>query len=155
MLTIMRLAPAVLAFLLSATVAAQDEAVEPPLVTEEPEGFRFGGEIKAGFRWSQAQSSSIFGASNRVVGFMRTPHAGSSIPKSSTAFPARVRDLGVFAKFEVRFRYGNRNPIEGRHGSCAKPRAFRREGDSERGQGLRSMPCSGWHRGSASRPRAD
>lgn len=112
LVNMMRLAPAALALLLSAPAAAQDESVEPPPVTEEPEGFRFGGEIKAGFRWSQAQSSSIFGAGNRVVGFMRTPHAGSSIEIQHLAVSGEgFVTSGVFAKFEVRFldTY-NRNP---------------------------------------------
>ena len=73
----MRAASIALLLFLSVPAAAR-EAEEPPPVTQEPEGFRIGGEIKAGFRWSQPQQSSIFGANNRIVGFMRTPDAGGS-----------------------------------------------------------------------------
>ena len=59
----MRAASIALLLFLSAPAAAQ-EAVEPPPVAEEPEPFKFGGEIKAGFRWSQEQQSSIRGATN-------------------------------------------------------------------------------------------
>lgn len=69
---------ALAALLLSAHAAAQDETPPPPVV-EEADGFKFGGEIKAGYRWSQAQDSSILSPSFRVVGLMRTPDAGSSV----------------------------------------------------------------------------
>lgn len=109
---IMRLALAALALLVSAPAVAQEEATELPVVAEEAPPFRFGGEIKAGFRWSQAQSSSIFGAGNRVIGFMRTPHAGSSFEIQHLAISGEgFVTSGVFAKFEVRFLDSyNRNP---------------------------------------------
>lgn len=108
----MRLASAFITVLLCAPVAAQEVEADPPEVVQEPEGFRFGGEIKAGFRWSQAQSSSIFGANNQVAGFMRTPHAGSSFEIQHLGLSGEgFVTSGVFAKFEVRFldTY-NRNP---------------------------------------------
>jgi hypothetical protein len=109
----MRLLPALLvACFLPSAAPAQDDAPPPPVVTEEPEGFRFGGEIKAGFRWSQAQSSSIFGANNQVSGFMRTPDPGKSFEIQHLAISGEgAITSGVFAKFEVRFldTY-NRNP---------------------------------------------
>src|SRR6187549_223410 len=99
------------ALLLSAGVAAQDET-EPAPVAPEPEGFAFGGEIKAGYRWSQAQESSIFGANNQVVGFMRTPDPGHSIEIQHLGLTGEgFITSGVFAKFEVRFLdLYNRNP---------------------------------------------
>jgi len=102
---------ALLVVLLSARAMAQ-EASEPPPVAEEPEGFKFGGEIKAGFRWSQAQESSIFNGSNQVAGFMRTPDPGSSFELQHLAITGEgFVTSGVFAKFEVRFfDLYNRNP---------------------------------------------
>ena len=102
---------ALLALLLGAPAVAQ-EVVEPKAVAEEADGFRFGGEIKAGFRWSQAQESSIFGANNQLVGFMRTPDSGSSFEIQHLAISGEgFVTSGVFAKFEVRFLdLYNRNP---------------------------------------------
>lgn len=107
----MRTSLALAALLLSAHVAAQDETAPPP-VAEEPEGFKFGGEIKAGYRWSQAQESSIFGPNNQVVGFMRTPDPGSSFEIQHLGLSGEgFVTSGVFAKFEVRFLdLYNRNP---------------------------------------------
>lgn len=106
----MRTPLALAALLLSAHVAAQDEP--PPPVAEEPEAFKFGGEIKAGYRWSQAQESSIFGPNNQVVGFMRTPDPGSSFEIQHLGISGEgFVTSGVFAKFEVRFLdLNNRNP---------------------------------------------
>jgi opacity protein-like surface antigen len=98
--------------LLSAGAAAAQDETEPPAVSEEPEGFKFGGEFKAGYRWSQAQESSIFGANNQVVGFMRTPDPGSSIELQHLGLTGEgFITSGVFARFEVRFSdLYNRNP---------------------------------------------
>lgn len=107
----MRTSQAFLALLLTGRVAAQEE-VSPPPVTEEAPGFRFGGEVKAGYRWSQAQESAILSQSFRVVGLMRTPDPGSSIEIQHLALTGEGElTPGVFAKFEVRFldQY-NRNP---------------------------------------------
>lgn len=92
--------------------AAGQEANEPPPVAEEPEGFRFGGEIKAGFRWSQEQQSAIFGANSQIAGFMRTPDVGNSFEIQHLAISGEgFVTSGVFAKFEVRFLdLYNRNP---------------------------------------------
>ncbi len=102
---------ALAALLLSAHAAAQDETPPPPVV-EEADGFKFGGEIKAGYRWSQAQDSSILSPSFRVVGLMRTPDAGSSVEIQHLAISGEgFITSGVFAKFEVRFLdLYNRNP---------------------------------------------
>ena len=107
----MRTSLALAALLLGAHVAAQDETLPPP-VAEEPEPFRFSGEIKAGYRWSQAQESSIFGSNGQVVGFMRTPDPGSSLEIQHLAVSGEgFVTSGVFAKFEVRFLdLYNRNP---------------------------------------------
>jgi len=107
----MRTSLALAALLLSAHAPAQDETLPPP-VAEEPEGFKFGGEIKAGYRWSQAQESSIFGPNNQVVGFMRTPDPGSSFEIQHLGISGEgFVTSGVFAKFEVRFLdLYNRNP---------------------------------------------
>ncbi len=107
----MRTALALLALLLGARVEAQEE-VAPPPVLDEAEGFRFGGEIKAGFRWSQAQESAILSPSFRVLGFMRTPAAGSSMEIQHLAISGEgFLTSGVFGKFEVRFLdLYNRNP---------------------------------------------
>ena len=53
-----------------------------PLVKFPTDGFRvrFGGEIKASLRWSQAQESAILSSSFRILGQMRTPDPGSAIP---------------------------------------------------------------------------
>ena len=115
----MRTSLAIFALLLSAPVLAQaqaqaqaQEGAEVPPVAEEAEPFRFGGEIKAGFRWSQAQASTIFGAFNQPIGFMRTPDPGSSIEIQHLAISGEgAVTSGVFAKFEVRFLDAyNRNP---------------------------------------------
>ncbi len=108
----MRTSLAVAALLLSAPAVAQQEEAAPPPVAEEPEGFRFGGEIKAGFRWSQAQESAIFGPNGQVTGFMRTPDPGSSFEIQHLAITGEgFVTSGVFAKFEVRFLdLYNRNP---------------------------------------------
>jgi hypothetical protein len=107
----MRTSLALAALLLSAPVAAQDEKAAPP-VAEEAEAFRLGGEMKAGYRWSQAQESVIFNGSNQVAGFMRTPDPGSSIEIQHLAITGEgAIASGVFAKFEVRFiDLYNRNP---------------------------------------------
>ncbi len=108
----MRTSPALalLALFLAGPAAAQEEPEPPPF--EEPEPFRFGGEIKAGFRWSQAQASPIFGPPAQVIGLMRTPDAGSSIEIQHLALSGQgFISSGVFAKFEVRFLdLYNRNP---------------------------------------------
>jgi len=90
---------------------AQDEAAPPP-VAAEPEGFKFGGEIKAGYRWSQAQESAIFAPNGQVAGFMRTPDPGGSFEIQHLAITGEgFVTSGVFAKFEVRFLdLYNRNP---------------------------------------------
>jgi len=107
----MRRTLALAALLLSAHAAAQDENA-PPKVVEEPEGFKFGGEIKTGYRWSQAQESAILSPSFRVVGLMRTPNPGSSIEIQHLALTGEgMLSSGVFARFEVRFLdFYNRNP---------------------------------------------
>jgi hypothetical protein len=107
----MRTSLALAALLLSVPAAAQDEKA-PPRAAEEPEGFKFGGEIKAGYRWSQALESPIFGATNQVAGFMRTPDPGSSIEIQHLAITGEgAVTSGVFARFEVRFLdLYNRNP---------------------------------------------
>lgn len=106
----MRTSLALAALLMSAHVAAQEETA--PVVAEEPEPFRFSGEIKAGYRWSQAQESSIFGSNNQVLGFMRTPDPGSSFEIQHLGISGEgFVTSGVFAKFEVRFLdLYNRNP---------------------------------------------
>jgi hypothetical protein len=107
----MRTSLAVAALLLSAPVGAQDQGTPLP-VAAEAEGFKFGGEIKAGFRWSQAQESAILSPSFRVLGLMRTPNAGNTIEIQHLALTGEgAIASGVFAKFEVRFldQY-NRNP---------------------------------------------
>lgn len=107
----MRAASIALLLFLSVPAAAQ-QAEQPPPVAEEPEPFRFGGEIKAGFRWSQEQQSSIFGANNQIAGFMRTPDVGSSFEIQHLAISGEgFVTSGVFAKFEVRLLdLYNRNP---------------------------------------------
>jgi hypothetical protein len=107
----MRWSLALVALLLGPPVLAQ-EPPPVPEVAEESEGFRFGGEIKAGFRWSEAQASSVFNRSNQVVGFMRTPDPGASIEIQHLALTGEgFLSSGVFAKFEVRFLdLYNRNP---------------------------------------------
>ena len=107
----MRTSLALAALLLSARALAQDETSPPP-VAEEPEGFRFGGEIKAGYRWSQAQESAIFGPGGQVTGFMRTPDPGSSFEIQHLGITGEgFVTSGVFARFEVRFLdLFNRNP---------------------------------------------
>ncbi|MEO8500144.1 MAG: hypothetical protein ABI565_04460 [Vicinamibacteria bacterium] len=107
----MRTALALLILFMGALATAQEQAEAPP-VAAEAEGFRFGGEIKAGFRWSQAQESPIFNGSNQVVGFMRTPDPGRSFEIQHLAISGEgFITSGVFAKFEIRFldTY-NRNP---------------------------------------------
>ena len=109
----MRTSPALalLALLLAGPVAAQEE-IAPSSPAEEPEPFRFGGEIKAGFRWSQAQASAILSPSAQVIGFMRSPDAGSSVEIQHLAVSGQgFVTSGVFAKFELRFLdLYNRNP---------------------------------------------
>jgi hypothetical protein len=107
----MRTILALAALLVSVPAAAQDEAAPPP-VAKEPEPFKFGGEIKAGYRWSQAQESSILSPSFRVVGTMRTPDPGPSLEIQHLAVSGEGSVAsGVFAKFEVRFLdLYNRNP---------------------------------------------
>lgn len=107
----MRTPLALAALLLGAFAAAQDEIPLPP-PAEEAEGFRFGGEIKAGYRWSQAQESSILSPAFRVLGTMRTPDVGSSIEIQHLAISGQgFVTSGVFARFEVRFLdLYNRNP---------------------------------------------
>ena len=107
----MRTRLALFVLVLAASSWAQEPAEAPPLV-EEAEGFKFGGEIKAGFRWSQAQESPIFNGLNQVVGFMRTPDPGASFEVQHLALSGEgFLTSGVFAKFEIRFldTY-NRNP---------------------------------------------
>ena len=107
-----------MALLFSAAVSAQEEkyaalAEEPP-VADGP-SFRFGGEIKAGFRWSQDQSSPILTSFGAVRGFMRTPDPGSSFEIQHLALTGEGEvTSGVFAKFELRFLdLYNRNPTSG------------------------------------------
>lgn len=107
----MRPASIALLVFLSGTASAQEQ-VDPPPVAVEPPGFTWSGEIKAGFRWSQEQQSSIFGANNQLAGFMRTPDRGSSFEIQHLAISGEgFVTSGVFAKFEVRFLdLYNRNP---------------------------------------------
>ncbi len=107
----MRPAPIALLVFLSGTASAQEQ-VDPLPVAAEPPGFTWSGEIKAGFRWSQEQQSSIFGANNQLAGFMRTPDRGSSFEIQHLAISGEgFVASGVFAKFEVRFLdLYNRNP---------------------------------------------
>lgn len=90
---------------------AQDEPAAP-VPAEEAEPFRLGGEIKAGFRWSQAQQSAILNARFQPIGYMNTPDPGSTFELQHLAITGEGQvTSGVFAKFEVRFldQY-NRNP---------------------------------------------
>lgn len=108
----MRTLPLILLLALSAPLSAQEPAeAEAPFV-REAEPFRLGGEIKAGYRWSQAQESAILSRAFRVVGQMRTPDAGSSFEIQHLALSGQGEiTSGVFAKFEVRFLdLYNRNP---------------------------------------------
>ena len=107
----MRPASIALLLFLSGTAGAQ-EVVEPPPVAEEPPGFIWSGEIKAGFRWSQEQQSSVFGLNNQLAGFMRTPDRGTSFEIQHLAISGEgFVASGVFAKFEIRFLdLYNRNP---------------------------------------------
>ena len=102
----------ILLSLLCALPAVAQEEEAPPPVALEPEPFRFGGEIKAGFRWSQAQQSAILNARVQPIGFMKTPDPGSTFEFQHLAISGEGHvTSGVFAKFEVRFidQY-NRNP---------------------------------------------
>ena len=106
----MRLAP-LLAFLALASPVFAQETAEPP-VTQEDDPFHFGGELKTGFRWSQAQQSTVFGSRSQPIGFMKTPDVGSAFEFQHLAITGEGHiTSGVFAKFEVRFldQY-NRNP---------------------------------------------
>ena len=107
----MRTSLALLILTVGALATAQEQAEAPPVATEA-EGFKFGGEIKAGFRWSQAQESPIFNGGNQVVGFMRTPDPGRSFEIQHLAISGEgFVTSGVFAKFEIRFLDAyNRNP---------------------------------------------
>lgn len=96
-----------------------DEVQTPDSAVEEPEPFRIGGELKAGYRWSQAQHSRVFfpfPPSFRPPGqtevFMRTPDAGSSLELHHLALTGEGDvTSGVFARFEVRvLDLYNRNP---------------------------------------------
>lgn len=100
---------ALLAIFMGMGVAAQENA---PPEDEEAQGFKFGGEIKAGFRWSQAQESPIFGGGGGVAGFMRTPDPGSSFEIQHLAIGGEGEVApSVYAKVEVRFLdLYNRNP---------------------------------------------
>lgn len=123
----MRRSVVLFCLLVGARVAAQEEASP---VAEEPEPFRFSGEIKAGFRWSQAQSSAILSPSAQVLGFMRTPDAGSSIEIQHLGLSGQgFITSGVFARFEVRFLDNyNRNPTS-TDASVFVRQAFVRFGD--------------------------
>ena len=111
----MRCELAFVALLLSAGAAAQEEtkpaSAEAPPVAEGP-SFRFGGEIKAGFRWSQNQSSAILSSRGQLLGFMRTPDPGAGLEIQHLALTGEGEvTSGVFAKFEVRILdLYNRNP---------------------------------------------
>lgn len=107
----MRLSLAILTLILSTPAAAQETPEDLP-VSEEPEGFHFGGEVKAGFRWSQAQESAILSRSFAVLGQMRTPDPGASFEIQHLGISGEgFISSGVFAKFEVRFLDAyNRNP---------------------------------------------
>ncbi|MEO8359816.1 MAG: hypothetical protein ABI672_07280 [Vicinamibacteria bacterium] len=107
----MRLPPTLFALLLCTRVFAQDEVAQSS-VKEPADPFHFGGEIKVGFRWSQAQTSNIFNGKNTPIGLMKTPDAGRSIEIQHLGLQGEgAITPGVFAKFEVRFldTY-NRNP---------------------------------------------
>ncbi len=111
----MRISLALLALLFSGRVVAQekDKVETPPPVAVQPEEFHFGGEIKAGYRWSEALESPIFTPAFQVRGLMRTPDSGSSFEIQHLAVSGEGEvTSGVFAKFEVRFLdLYNRNPI--------------------------------------------
>lgn len=94
---------------MAARVRGQESAPPP---SEEAQGFRWGGEIKAGFRWSQAQESAIFGGSGALAGFMRTPDPGTSIEIQHLALGGEGEIApSVYARVEVRFLdLYNRNP---------------------------------------------
>ncbi|MBK5254569.1 MAG: hypothetical protein JJE39_00905 [Vicinamibacteria bacterium] len=109
----MRICLTLFGLLLAGPLVAQEPIPPAPSpLAEEPEPFRLGGEIKAGFRWSQAQASAILTPSAQVIGFMRTPDAGNSIEIQHLAVSGEgYLTSGVFAKFEVRFLdLYNRNP---------------------------------------------
>jgi len=111
----MRFLASVMVCVLCGPAAAQEEVAPAPAQAEvapEPEPFHFGGEIKAGFRWSQAQSSAILSPFAQVIGQMRTPDEGSSLEIQHLAVSGQgFLTSGVFAKFEVRFLdLYNRNP---------------------------------------------
>ena len=107
--------------LLAAGLALTARAQEPqPAPTPEPQrpGFRLGGELKAGLRWSKAEQSAVFfpfppsfvPPGERV--FMRTPDPGTALEMQHFAFTGSG-DIasGVFARFEVRvLDFYNRNP---------------------------------------------
>src|SRR5687768_7865167 len=107
--------------LLAAVLAASAGAQEPgPVPTPEPErpGFRFGGELKAGLRWSKAEQSQVFfpfpasfvPPGQRVL--MRTPDVGTALELQHLGLQgAGEIGSGVFARFEVRLLdLYNRNP---------------------------------------------
>src|SRR5258706_10030337 len=97
--------------LLLAALATGAAAQEPADAAPEPERptFRFGGELKAGLRWSKDESSSVFfpfpasvvPAGQRV--FMRTPDPGSSLELQHLALTGSGEiTSGVLAHFEIR-----------------------------------------------------
>jgi len=109
-----------LALLVSA-IAAAAQAQEPQAIASpEPErpGFRIGGEIKAGLRWSKNEQSSVFfpfppgflPAGQRV--FLRTPDPGTALEIQHLALTGSGEiTSGVLARFEVRLLdLYNRNP---------------------------------------------
>src|SRR5262245_50112330 len=110
----MKLAPALLALGLAASAHAQDA---PTAAGDQP-GFRLGGELKAGGRWSKAEQSAVFfpfppsvvPAGQRV--FMRTPDAGTAAELQHFGFTGQGQiSSGVFARFEIRvLDLYNRNP---------------------------------------------
>jgi hypothetical protein len=98
---------------------SQDPVPEDDPAAVAVADFRLGGELKAGYRWSQAQSSRVFfpfPANFRPPGqtdvFMRTPDAGSSLELQHLALTGEGSlASGVHSKFEVRFLdLYNRNP---------------------------------------------
>lgn len=86
--------------------------------------------MKAGFRWSQDQTSAILTANGQVIGQMRTPDPGGSIEIQHLAITGRgFVTSGVFAAFEVRFLdLYNRNPTS-TDASVFVRQAFVRFGD--------------------------
>jgi hypothetical protein len=103
------------AALLLCALAAAPAGAQP----QEPTEFRLSGELKAGYRWSKAEQSSVFFPfppsflpPGQTQVFMRTPDPGSSLEvQHLSLMGAGEITSGVFARFEVRLLdLYNRNP---------------------------------------------